>query len=934
MMTRFLLLFLVFTQCTALRAQEEHCDQYLDFAVRGDSLQSIDPAGAVAIWQEARRVLDPASCPDGYFQAGVKLAERIYYAGQLEEAMETFESVIADQPGQLQASSICKGLLTQALFAEEMGKAAQAREYYQEAIALIRSDTTQGLLLGTTYLNLGVLFYFQGQLDSAALAFEEALQVPDYQANKAYSLNAYSNLAAIYNMQGDNQRALDYARYSLLAKEQLFPPVHNSIAYGYINLSTILTSTGQYAQAARCDSVAIEIREQLYSSPHQMLAEAYISLANSLHGIGRFGASLLQYQKSIAQLEQIEVKTVRLAFTYQFTADVLIKLGRVAEAREYLRKAEAHTEQYQLSSITLEGGLMLSKARALAAEGAWEPALQLLQEAQALVCPDYDVLRQPCAEQALLFDMIAFRMQVLLQRAMAEPQTDLQTEIARFDQQVDAIILSSEGQQSRRFLLEGFMPVYELLVSYYVQQGDLRSAIRTVELSKAKVQKKERIEQLVRGRHLLWHEYNSRRQQVAQQIGSLQSRITEANDSSGIDALDSLHRLQARSTALFTKLRGLISDPTWVAIDSIEVQGPVLYTMAGDAVYHLFYLRPDTLVYRTLPREETDTRVMALNQVLQNPFSDNWQEHAQELSDLFDWSLLLQEADHTLRIIPDGSLWQLNFDVLPLPAQDQASSQLLIEQIALNYQTHLASTPPVAVSPGAALLACGYQGDSSSGQGVLQGSMEELKALQVYEGLILPGPDESRFKALAGDYDIIHLAVHGIIDSLSGNHHLQFSGSGKQEDGRLHTYEIGNLDLQASLAVLSACNTGVGAGNRGEANWSLGTAFAYAGVPALTLSRWSIEDQATATLMSAYYQALATGVTKSEALRQAKRSYLQEAVPARKHPYYWAGLLSMGDDQPLQLQTKSQGYYPYILVFVLLLALLLWRGFRRKAQLQ
>jgi CHAT domain-containing protein len=73
------------------------------------------------------------------------------------------------------------------------------------------------------------------------------------------------------------------------------------------------------------------------------------------------------------------------------------------------------------------------------------------------------------------------------------------------------------------------------------------------------------------------------------------------------------------------------------------------------------------------------------------------------------------------------------------------------------------------------------------------------------------------------------------------------------------------------LAVLSACETGLGEVAGGEGVFGLQRAFHIAGCPNVIASLWQVDDEATAALMSVFYYHLwALKKTPAEALRQAQ----------------------------------------------------------------
>jgi CHAT domain-containing protein len=106
--------------------------------------------------------------------------------------------------------------------------------------------------------------------------------------------------------------------------------------------------------------------------------------------------------------------------------------------------------------------------------------------------------------------------------------------------------------------------------------------------------------------------------------------------------------------------------------------------------------------------------------------------------------------------------------------------------------------------------------------------------------------------------------------------------------------EIFNLQFDADLIVLSACESGWGKLVRGEGLIGLARAFTYAGANSMLLSLWTVEDRSTADLMEDFYGLLETEGGRSRALRQAKLHMLRGDTPALRHPYYWAAFVLVG----------------------------------------
>jgi CHAT domain-containing protein len=161
-------------------------------------------------------------------------------------------------------------------------------------------------------------------------------------------------------------------------------------------------------------------------------------------------------------------------------------------------------------------------------------------------------------------------------------------------------------------------------------------------------------------------------------------------------------------------------------------------------------------------------------------------------------------------------------------------------------------------------------------------------------------------------YRIVAFATHGLMaDDIDGLNQPALAltapkVAGINGNGLLTMEDILALKLNADWVILSACNTGAGAGVGAEAASGLGRAFFYAGARALLVTNWSVHSQSARELITDVFRRQATDpkVPRTEALRQAMMGLLDgpgfvddsgKTLFTYAHPLFWAPYTVIGD---------------------------------------
>jgi CHAT domain-containing protein len=338
--------------------------------------------------------------------------------------------------------------------------------------------------------------------------------------------------------------------------------------------------------------------------------------------------------------------------------------------------------------------------------------------------------------------------------------------------------------------------------------------------------------------------------------------------------------------------------------------------------------RTDSLQNKILPVHDfLVSNENSFNQTSSHSFSQD--SYDLYLSILAPFSDLIGHTEK-LVIIPDGSLSLIPFETLVMTPQVEGYNQLnyLIKDHVVSYSFSSAYLlkPFEEIQGNNRLLAFGFTGGSPVRSGrvkiqdnELSGSDEELKSLKekFKDGSFLSGGDvtETNFKAMAADYDFLHLALHGEGDVYKNySSSLFFRDSTSIDDGKLHWYELFGLKLKAKLAVISSCESGIGKVYRGEGMLSMANAFAAAGCGNIVMGMWKVDDRVSAQLMDQFYKNIRMGLPVDEALVEAKRTYLLNADEFATNPRLWASLVAYGNHRVISEDSRITIYILFAVI--------------------
>jgi CHAT domain-containing protein len=278
-----------------------------------------------------------------------------------------------------------------------------------------------------------------------------------------------------------------------------------------------------------------------------------------------------------------------------------------------------------------------------------------------------------------------------------------------------------------------------------------------------------------------------------------------------------------------------------------------------------------------------------------------------------------------LIIIPDGKISFLPFDALITNTSFTVNLQqanYFINQCNTLYgysaaillkQLHNNQSPGKSTTIFAPVFA-----NSENQQQPLLYSLQEAEAIGTNKNttsFVKEKATLGNFKQQFANTGILHIATHAYADTgANSNPKIEFI------DSSLLLNELYAMHTNASLVVLSACETGLGRLNSSEGPMSLARGFYYAGAQNVITSYWNVDDKSTAALFSSVYKNMESS-SSSNAIYLAKKELIKNENGKFASPYYWAGFVHIGMPQ----KKESRNYWWWLLILPVLVIIFYWQ---------
>jgi len=808
---------------------------------------------------------------------------------------------------------------------QDRGDYPAALDDYRRSFALAESVGDK-VRMAAVLNGFGRAHTLMGETDLALDYLQKSLAMFEELGEKGGIATAVNNIGIVHSLRGDYGSAMRFFQQGLTAAEEIGNKI--GIGFGLGNLGIVHRRQGNYALALEYQQRAWKLHESIGSQPGVLRALNNIGTLYTL--MGEYARADEYYKKGLVLSETLKSKAE--------TANLLSNIAWNSRMRGDYESALESSEK----TVQLRKELKDKWGAALALWGKARAYRALQDYARAAECAEGAVL---IAREGGLRDVVADTLATLGTIYQASGQSARAR--ATFEESIsisDEIRsqLGSGEQQTQRFFEDKVSPYYGI-VDVLASQGDAKMALAYAEKARARVL----VDILKSGRVNITRAMTQREREqehgLRQTLTTLNARIAaegrraQADQNRIADLKSQLAKarleyedFQAQLYASHPDLKAhrgesppftleqageLLPDSSSALLEYFVTDNSAflfVLTAAGNrlkdgrsqAVLKLYDLKID--------RKELVRRARDLNEKI----AANDVEYAQGARELYD--TLVSPASAQLQgktsfvIVPDDALWETPFQALRT-----RDGRFLIETASIAYAPSLTVLREMVrsrrPSRSTSLLAMGNpavagQTISRSKNVLMSGSFEPLpEAERMVKGLarmyglrsskVYIGSEarEDLLKAEASHCRVLQLATHGVINNASPmySHVVLAQSHDGKEDGLLEAWEILQMDLNADLVVLSACETARGRIEAGEGVIGLAWALFVAGCPTTVVSQWKVESSSTTDLMLAFHRTLQAGTTKSEAMRKAAMKLMSDK--RYNHPFYWAGFVVLGD---------------------------------------
>ncbi|GAA4278631.1 CHAT domain-containing protein [Aquimarina mytili] len=913
---------------------------------------------------------------DDYFRKHYEIINQNIVEGRYQDNLELIEELIKQHEYQ-ELDCYYKGKILHKIGVSyyQLNQELKAIQHFKDQVLSIWGSCPQvpPAEKANTIYNIGISYQYLNKMESAKLYLDKALYIfendPQYPHSKL--ARKYHGIGKFYKNLNDIFRAELYYKNAInLYKQQQQTEIKQ---FEVLNDLIVMNNNfKEYGKAKESLLNALSIHKKFPDLiPELNLAWVYLNAGTTHLELKEYKEAEQMAQKAIAILDN-DKEPYYHAIGLELIAMIQLEEKKYDHAEENLLKSlslrrimvqKGESEQSLVHAFENLSDVLITK-------GDHEKASAYLSEAFNIILPagHFDENQLPIISKSKALDdshlirLIALKVKIFKTKFEASGDIAFLKKGLIAKHKIDSVInrnlFSFQFEQSKLDFLnlkfEHYGKAVEDALTLHRITGDrfyLEEAYYFSSKTKAIVLQYE-LNQANAFQSNVSPEVAKKEKALREEMHIQQALLTEATikDQDSLlqtytkaqSALDSyLNEIEQKEPAYFKEKYAFIHPPKLneVQKDLPKDMAVIEYFVSENKIYG-FWLTRNSFFPVSIPyTQEIKT---ALNNFI-NQCHDPNTKVSQKISEMIYEKCLkkgLKEIDKDIKrlcIIPDGQLHKLPFEALingSNPAKKYVIEDYAISysySIALLFREHQDVALQNYIGFGAKYSnqlnkklkeSKQFFGNESLMQLAL--SHEEIKrGAAIFDGKTFIDNEASlkNFLKHSPKADIIHLSLHGLVDiNDPGRSCIIFDDH--QEDFILSSQDLYGNRLQADLVLLSACHSASGKIYSGEGVQGMSKSFLLGGARNILSSLWNASEASSLAITTSFLEYVHEGKPIDLALHQSKLDYLSKIEPNKKHPYYWANFILLGEVGTSQDPTNPIIWVLIVGIFLLIFFIL------------
>ncbi len=817
---------------------------------------------------------------------------------------------------------------------QQKGDPDKAIEYFKTSLDIkIKELGESDQELAAVYNNLAVVYFYVEDNDTALDYYLKALSI-NLQLREPNKIDIgieYNNISMAYRVNGNYSEALKYGEQAKNILTEKLGERHPTVGAIINNTGRTYSDLKQYDKAIESYQTALSIWKEKYGEIHPFTSQAYYNIGEALANKGEYISAISMIEKSLSiRLSVWGGKHPKISESYQELGNIYYKLQDYDSALYFYQDAIiCLAENFSNSSIYTnpdEKNILWNNEiiNPLILKGdAFSTRYHISKDLNDLFSA-YDSYQL----SSQLIDKVRHRF-----KAEGSKLSFSKRSYSLYEKGINISLMLFEFTRNIEYKKAAFK------FSEESKAGVLFDAVSEIKarnfsgLPDSLLEKEKDIRiNLAYWETQILNE-KQKKQPSPEKIKEFNDKYFSLNQQY-IFLLESLGKNYPSYYQLKYKEKEISVENLQNALDNSSV---IVEYFLGDTTLYIFTLSKQNLDEKTVNLDSSiGGLVKQFRQSLQNLEFENYISSSIALYKILIEPIRQIISDtKNLMIIPDGILYylpfedlltekikkgEINFSELPYLIKRFNISYLFSTTFLQNENEKLAKYSFVGFAPVFAdnnsksdVIA---KNDSTISQlkravefndkkySELPESKKEVESiLNLFNEKNFPGlnfiSEDAKEEVIKSEkmnnYNFLHIATHGFINEDKPKYSgIIFTDKNNSpgEDGILYSDEIYNLNLNADLVVLSACESGLGKIVKGEGIIGLTRGFIYSGAKNIVVSLWQVADKSTSELMIEFYKNILAGRSYSSSLREAKLKLIKEGNYS--YPLEWSPFVLIG----------------------------------------